>query len=82
MFREVEVERIKKSLKRVSGYTVIFDGSSRVDEVLAVILRFVTHDFSIVLDVVRLGKYQSYKDHQQKTNDRLRILSSNSVCIH
>ena len=48
MFREVEVERIKKSLKRVSGYTVIFDGSSRVDEVLAVILRFVTHDFSTV----------------------------------
>ena len=48
IIREVEVERIKNSLKRGSGYTVIFDGSSRVDEVLAVIPRLVTHDSSIV----------------------------------
>ena len=68
IIREVVVERIKKSMKRGSDYTVIFDGSSRVDEVLAVILRFVTHDFSIVQELVQFGKYQSCKDHQQIIN--------------
>lgn len=65
---QFEISRIKKSLKRGIGYTVIFDGSTRVDEVLAVIIRFVTTDFQIVQELVHLGKYQSCKDNEQISN--------------
>ena len=76
---QFEIERIKKSLKRGSGYTVIFDGSTRVDEVLAIILRFVTLDFSVVQELVHLGKYQSCKDNEQISNAINTVLVSYNV---
>jgi hypothetical protein len=68
VIHKFEIDRIQKSIKRGSGYRVIFDGYSRVDKVLAVILRFVTTDFTIVQELVHLGKYQSCKDHEQVMN--------------
>lgn len=80
IIHKFEIDRIKKSLKRGSGYTVIFDGSSRVDEVLAVILRFVTTDFTMVQELVHLGKYQSCKDHEQIMNAINTVLVNYGVC--
>ena len=45
--RNMEVDRIKTSLTQSNFFTVIFDGSSRVDEVLVVILRYVTEGMMI-----------------------------------
>ena len=42
LVRDIELDRIKKSLKKSNYFTIVFDGSSRVDEVLAVIARYVT----------------------------------------
>jgi hypothetical protein len=42
LVRNIEVDRIKASVKSSNYFSVIFDRSSRVDEVLAVILRYVT----------------------------------------
>lgn len=42
LVRNIEVDRIKASVQNSKYLSVIFDGSSRVDEVLAVILRYVT----------------------------------------
>jgi hypothetical protein len=38
LIADVEISRIKESLRGAKEVTVIFDGSTRVDEVLAVIL--------------------------------------------
>ena len=48
LVREIERNRVKQSLKKAKYFSVIFDGSSRVDEVLAVILRYVTTGNSII----------------------------------
>jgi hypothetical protein len=45
--RNMEVDRIKSSLTQSNFFTVIFDGSSRVDEVLVVIMRYVTEGMMI-----------------------------------
>ena len=66
-------------MKRGSGYTVTFNGSTRVDEVLAVILRFITLDFRIVQELVHLGKYQSCKDNEQISNAINTVLVSYNV---
>ena len=42
LVRDIELDRIKMSLKKSNYFAIIFDGSSRVDEVLAVIARYVT----------------------------------------
>ena len=77
--RSFEIDRIKVNLKRGSGSTVIFDGSTRVDEVLAVILRFVTSDFTVVQELVHLGKYQSCKEHEQILNAINTVLQKYNV---
>ena len=45
--RDMEVDRMKTSFTQSNFFTVIFDGSSRVDEVLVVILRYVTKGMMI-----------------------------------
>lgn len=45
--RNMEVDLIKTSLTQSNFFGVIFDGSSRVDEVLVVILRYVTEGMMI-----------------------------------
>ena len=45
--------------------TVIFDGSTSVDEVLTVILRYTTPEFNIVQELAHLGKYEKLKNHEQ-----------------
>ena len=42
LVRDIELDRIKTSLKKSNYFAIIFDGSSRVDEVLAVLVRYVT----------------------------------------
>ena len=64
----MEIDRIKLHLKEGSGVTVIFDGSCRVDEVLAVLFRFATYDFEIKQELVHLGKYQSCENNEQIAN--------------
>jgi hypothetical protein len=60
-----EVDRLKDRLKNVTAVTVIFDGSTRVDEVMAVIVRYCTEDFDAIQDLIHLGKYKKLKNHQQ-----------------
>jgi hypothetical protein len=58
----------KRFFERCEGakeVTVIFDGSPRVDDVLAVILRYTTKEFSIVQDFAHLGKYEMLKNEGQ-----------------
>jgi hypothetical protein len=65
LIADVEISRIKESLRGAKEVTVIFDGSTRVDEVLAVILRYTTKEFNIVQDLAHLGKYEKLKNHEQ-----------------
>ena len=41
LVRDIEIDRIKTSLKKPNYFAIIFDGSSRVDEVLGVEERYV-----------------------------------------
>ena len=45
--------------------TIIFDGSTRVDEVLAVLFRYTTKKINIVQDLAHLRKYEKLKNHEQ-----------------
>ena len=65
LIADVEIDRIRDSLKDAKEVTVIFDGSTRVDEVLAVIFRYTTKEFNIVQDLAHLGKYEKLKNHEQ-----------------
>ena len=65
LIADVEIDRIRDSLKDAKEVTVIFDGSTRVDEVLAVIFRYTTKEFNIVQDLAHLGKYIKLKNHEQ-----------------
>ena len=47
---------------------VIFDGTTRVDEVMAVIFRFVTDSFQIRQLLVRLARYEKCKTGQELAN--------------
>ena len=52
LVRDIELDRIKMSFKNSNYFAIIFDGSSRVDEVLAVIARYVTKGNNICLITV------------------------------
>lgn len=82
LLAEIEVNRIKEGLKLAKEVTVIFDGSTRVDEVLAVILRYTTPEFNIVQDLAHLGKYEKLKNHEQVNKKRLLHLQTLSFLMH
>ena len=65
LIADVETGRIKDSLKDAKEVTVIFDGSTRVDRILAVIFRYTTKEFNIVQDLAHLGKYEKLKNPEQ-----------------
>ena len=65
LIADVETGRIKDSLKDAKEVTVIFDGSTRVDKILAVIFRYTTKEFNIVQDLAHLGKYEKLKNPEQ-----------------
>ena len=60
-----EIDRLKERLRHVKAVTVIFDGSTRVDEVMAIIVRYCAQDFETIQDLIHLGKYKKLKNHQQ-----------------
>jgi len=66
--KQNEEESIKDIIKKCNICTVIFDGTSRVDEVFAVVLRFITNEFKIVQKLVSLRRYDSAKNHEQLAN--------------
>ena len=55
---------------------VIFDTSTRVDEIMAVIIRYVSDDFTIVQELIHLSKYSNCKNNEQIANAVHRELAS------
>ena len=51
---EQEIENIKQEVSR-HLFTVIFDGTTRIGEVFAIVFRYVTNDFVITKRLVELG---------------------------
>lgn len=64
LIAEVEISQQKDS----NGATFIFERSTQVDLVLAVILLYTTKDPKIVQDLAHLGKYEKLKNREQVTD--------------
>lgn len=56
--------------------TVIFDGTTRFDEVFSVVLRYCTPQFDIRHKLIHLGKYVKCVDQQNLVDALVRVLSS------
>lgn len=52
-----EINMIKEELKLASEVFVVFDGTTKVDEVFAIVFRWVDEDFNIIQRLVHIGKY-------------------------
>ena len=71
---EAEHESIKDLLQLCCNCSVLFDSTTRVDEVLCVVLRFVMDDFSIAHKLVSLRRYDSCKNSEQLVTEMHRVL--------
>ena len=85
---ESEKECIEQLLDKCKYCSVIFDGTTRVDEILCLVLRFVTYDFRIYRKLVSLKRYDSCKNAEQLAqavhdvvNNRYSIRSNQVVCF-
>lgn len=74
-----ELAEIRELVKTCKSCWVIFDGTTRVDEVLAVVFRFVTEDFTIVQKLVSLAKYKDVKSHEKLATAIMKVLSTYGV---
>jgi hypothetical protein len=74
-----ELKDILELVKECKAVSVIFDGTTRVDEVLAVVFRFVKEDFSIVQKLVSLAKYKDVKNHEKLAWAVLAVLAANGI---
>ena len=53
---EKEKETLKSELSLVDGYSVIFDGTTRLGEALAIVVRFVDDELNVQHCLIRLAK--------------------------
>jgi hypothetical protein len=74
-----ELKDILELVKECQAVSVIFDGTTRVDEVLAVVFRFVKDDFSIVQKLVSLAKYKDVKNHEKLAFAVLAVLAAHGI---
>jgi hypothetical protein len=69
-----EVKKLVDECKEAEWICVIFDGTTRVDEVFAIVFRWVTQDMIIVQRVVEIGKYAHSFNHNE-------IVASIMLCL-
>lgn len=79
VLQEHEMEDIITLIKTCTCCWVIFDGTTRVDEVLCVVFRFVMPDFTIVQKLASLAKYKDCKSHEKLATAVLSVLSNYGV---
>lgn len=75
---EKEIDTIMKECKN-NEIVVIFDGTTKVDEVFAIIFRWVTLDLKIVERLVEMGKYQHGFNHEELAGAVLKILAKYNI---
>ena len=63
--QKMEDDSIKAMIDECYFCTVIFDGTTRADEVFCIVLRFVKKDCTIVQKLVSLKRYESAKTSEQ-----------------
>jgi len=78
---EAELTEIRELMITCTCCWVIFDGTTRVDEVLAVVFRFVMEDFTIVQKLVSLAKYKDVKSHEKLATAIIKVLAAYGVPI-
>ena len=71
-----EDDSIKALIKECVYCTVIFDGTTRVDEILCIVFRFVTTDFKILHKLVSLKRYDSCKSSEQLSQEDFKIINN------
>jgi hypothetical protein len=64
MVRKMELDDISELIQRCRFVLVIYDGTTRVDGVFCIVLRFVKTDFTIVQKLATLDRYLKNADHE------------------
>ena len=73
---ESELGLIQDLIDSCCECTVIVDGTTRVDEILCVIFRFVTKDFKITHKLVSLKRYDSCKNGEQLAQEVSKVIQN------
>jgi hypothetical protein len=76
---KLETNDIKALIQESAYILVIYDGTTRVDDVFCVVLRFVLTNFNIIHKLVALDRYLKNGNHEELVNAVIRALQKYEI---